>query len=132
MSPLSLVLVLPVVVALNERVVGNVSQSAILSFRVNNAAPPVMTSDLHWYYTTNTISGDPDFTSSDYQDITNSTGRTSTSTLTFSEDLLTLNVSNIHQALVAGEETDAGKYFLRASNAAGEDSSFIELVVFGE
>lgn len=65
-------------------------------------------------------------------DITNSTGRTSASTLSFSADLLSLNISNLVQALVAGEETDAGRYYLRASNTAGEDSSSIQLMVFGE
>ena len=121
----------PEVVTLNSRVVGNHSESAVLSFRIDNAAPPVSISDIRWYYTANTISGTPDFTSEDFMDITNATSVISRSILTFSEDLLILNVSNIVQALQAGDETDAGRYFLRAFNPAGEGSNFIDLVVFG-
>ena len=122
----------PEVVALNQRVVGSHSESALLSFHIDNAAPPVLISDIRWYYTANTASGTPDFASEDFMDITNSTSRTSKSMLTFSEDLLTLNVSNIVQALLVGDETDAGRYFLRASNPAGRNNSFVDLVVFGK
>ena len=115
-----------------QRVVGNESESAILSFRIEDAAPPVVISDIRWYYTANTVSGEPDFTSNYFLDITNSLSRTSKSMLTYSGDLLTPNVSNIMQARVAGDDTDAGRYFLRASNPAGEDSNFVDLVVFGE
>ena len=115
----------------NQRVVANVTDSAVLSFRVDSAVPPVMTSDLRWYYTANTMSGDPDFTSNDFLEITNLTSRTSSSMLTYSGDLLTLTVSGIVQALVGGDEIDAGRYFLRATNPAGEDSEYIDLVVRG-
>ena len=114
-----------------RRVAGNESESAILMFRIESAIPNVMTSDIRWYYTASTVSGDPDFSSGDFLDITNSTSRTSKSALTFSEDLLTLTVSNIVQARSVGQETDAGRYFLRASNPAGEDSNFVDLVVEG-
>ncbi len=123
----------PVVVSVNQRVVGNKTESAILNFRIENAAPPVVTSDIRWYYTHNAMSRDPDFTSGDFMDITNlSTRTTSGSVLTYGQGLRTLTVSNILQALMVGEETDAGRYFLRASNPAGEDGSFIDLVVFGK
>ena len=104
----------------SQRVIANVSESAVLSFHIDNAAPPVMTSDLHWYYTTSAPSGTPDFSSTDFQEITNLMSRTSTSSLSYSDDMLN------------DEETDAGRYFLRASNPAGEDSSFIDLVVYGK
>ena len=116
----------------SQRVVTNVSESAVLSFRIDNAAPPAMTSDLHWYYTASAPSGVADFSSTDFQEITNLLSRTSTSSLSYSNDMLTLTVSGIVQALMMGEETDAGRYFLRASNPAGEDSSFIDLVVYGK
>ena len=120
-------------VALNRRVVGNHTESAVLSFRIDNAAPPVLISDIRWYYTAAGASDiNPDFTSENFMDITNFTSRTSKSMLTFSEDLLTLNVSNIVQALQVGGETDAGRYFLRTSNPAGVDHSMVDLVVFGE
>ena len=114
-----------------ERVVGNESESAILMFRIESAIPNVLTSDIRWYYTSSTVSGVPDFSSEDFLDITNSTSRTSKSTLTFSGDLLTLTVSNIVQALNVGEETDAGRYFLMASNPAGGDNKSVDLVVEG-
>ena len=112
--------------------VANISESAVLSFHIDNAAPPVMTSDLRWYYTASAPSGTPDFSSTDFQEITNLLSRTSISSLSYSDDMLTLTVSGIVQALIMGDETDAGRYFLRASNPAGEDSSFIDLVVYGK
>ena len=125
----------PVVVPLasNQRVTTNVSESATLSFRIDNAAPPVLTSDIRWYYT-GRASGDLDTTSSDFLDITNLTNRTAQSTLTYSEDLLTLNISDIVQALnvSVSEETDAGRYFLFAVNPAGNNSSHIDVVVSGK
>ncbi len=121
----------PVVVALTQRVVTNVSETAVLSFRIDNAIPPVNTSDIRWYYTASTVSGDPDFNSSDFQEITALMNRTSMSQLTYSNDRLVLSVSNIVQALNVGEETDAGRYFLRATNPAGESSNYIDLVVRG-
>ena len=122
----------PVVVAQTQRVVGNESESAILMFRIENAIPAVRISDTRWYYTARTVAGDPDFNSGDLREITNSSSRTSKSVLTFSGDLLTLNVSNVVQARQVGGETDAGRYFLRASNPAGESNSYIDLVVNGE
>ena len=116
----------------SQRVVANVSESAVLSFCIDNAVPPVMTSDLRWYYTASAPSGVPNFNSTDFQEITNLVSRTSTSSLSYSDDMLNLTVNGIVQALMMGDETDAGRYFLRASNPAGEDSSFIDLVVYGK
>ena len=116
----------------SQRVIANVSESAVLSFRIDDAVPPVMTSDLHWYYTASASSGVSDFSSTDFQEITNLLSRTSTSSLSYSDDMLTLTVSGIVQALMMGDEIDAGRYFLRASNPGGEDSSFIDLVVYGK
>ena len=116
----------------NQRVTTNVSESATLKFHIDNAAPPVMAYDLRWYYTGRAPSGEPDFTSSNFLDITNLTNRTAQSTLTYSEDLLTLDIGNIVQALNVGEETDSGRYFLRAINPAGGDSNHIDVVVFGK
>ena len=111
----------------NQRVTTNVSESATLSFRIDNAAPPVLTSDICWYYTGRGPSIDLDF--GDFLDITNLTNRTSHSTLTYSEDLLTLEIGN---TLNVGGETDAGRYFLRVFNPAGESSSHIDLVILGK
>ncbi len=119
------------VVALTQRVVANVSESAVLSFRIDNAIPTVVTSDIRWYYTASTVSGDPDFNSSDFLEITALMNRTSMSRLTYSNDRLNLTVSNIVQALNRTAETDAGRYFLRATNPAGENSNYIDLVVRG-
>ena len=121
----------PVVVPLapNQRVTTNVSESATLSFRIDNAAPPVLTSDLRWYYTVRAPSGERDFTSSDFLDITELASRTTQSTLTYSEDLLTLDISNTVQV---SEETDTGRYFLWAVNPAGQSSSHIDMVILGK
>ena len=116
----------------SQRVVANVSESAVLSFRIDNAVPPVITSDLRWYYTAGIPSGTPNFSSTDFQEITNLVSRTFTSSLSYSDDMLTLTVSDIVHELMIGEETDGGRYLLRASNPAGEDSSFIVLVVYGK
>ena len=105
----------------------NVSESATLSFRIDNAAPPVLTSDIHWYYTGRVPSTDLDF--GDFLDITNLTNRTAHSTLTYSEDLLTLEIGN---TLNVGGETDAGRYFLRVFNPVGESSSHIDVVILGK
>ena len=43
-------------------------------------------------------------------DITNFSNRTSYSSLSFSEDLLTLTIDNVVQARILGEETDRGRY----------------------
>ena len=121
----------PVVVPLapNQLVATNVSESATLSFRIDNAAPPVLTSDLRWYYTVRARSGEPDFTSSDFLDITELASRTAQSTLTYSEDLLTLHIRNTVQV---SEETDTGRYFLWAVNPAGQSSSHIDVVILGK
>ena len=111
----------------NQRMTTNVSESATLSFRIDNAAPPVLTSDIRWYYTSRAPSADPDF--GDFLDITNLTNRTSQSTLIYSEDLLTLEIGN---TLNVEGETDAGRYFLRVFNPAGESSSHIDLVILGK
>ena len=72
---------------------------------------------------------------SPYRDSVEITGLTSpisgTSTYTFSSDLFSLNVSNIQQALVVGQDTDRGRYFLVATNPAGMNFSFYDLIVNG-
>ncbi len=104
------------------------SESAVISFRIDSAVPPVIISDLHWYYTSDFIAGDPDFNCSHVLEITNLTSRTNKSFLTFSGDLLTLNISNlVHNITEEGSETDSGRYFLRAINSEGENSSFTDL-----
>ena len=65
-------------------------------------------------------------------DITSLTSRTSVSTLLFSADLLTLSIDNIVQARMAGEETDQGRYFLVAKHPAGDQFSYIDVVVNGK
>ena len=58
--------------------------------------------------------------------------RTSESTLEFTNGLLSLTIDNIVQARPGNPETDTGRYFLEATNEAGVDSSYINLVVFGK
>ena len=123
----------PIVISLapDQEVIGNETGSATLSFRIDNAAPPVLLQGLQWFYAAN-FSSDP----SVRQEITNFTNRTTNSTLTFSDFLnmryINLTVSNIAQRRTGiGGETDEGRYFLVATNPAGVSSSYIDLVVFG-
>ena len=100
--------------AVNQRATVNESDSATLSFSIENASPVVMVSNIRWYYSASFVlslfaSG------SELQEITSLTSRTSKSTLTFSSDRLSLIIDNIVQARMAGEETDAGRYFLQAT-----------------
>ena len=119
----------PTVVALDDdqEIIANESESAMLSFRIDRAAPPVPVEDIRWFYSAG-FSATPD----GGMDITNLTSRTSVSTLLFSADLLTLSIDNIVQARMAGEETDQGRYFLVAKHPAGDQFSHIDVVVNGK
>ena len=119
----------PTVVGLDDdqEIIANESVSAMLSFRIDRAAPPVPVEDIRWFYSAG-FSATPD----GGMDITNLTSRTSVSTLLFSADLLTLTISNIVQAQTAGEETDQGRYFLVAKHPAGDQFSYIDVVVNGK
>ncbi len=125
-------MVVPIVPS--QKVITNETETALLSFRIDEAYPPVLTSDLRWFYTASTFqSNSPDFSSIDFLEITNLRSRTSQSELSYSNGNLDLTISNIvHQSLMVGEETDAGRYFLLASNPAGENSNYIDLAVFGK
>jgi len=110
-------------------VIGNETMSVTLQFRIDNAVPPVMFSGLRGFYSataSNNIS-DPNV-----MEITDLSNRTTESRLvpSFSSDGLFFNltVENIVQARVDGEETDAGRYFLQATNPAGVSSAFIDLI----
>ena len=114
-------------------VIGNETMSVTLQFRIDHAAPPVMLSGLRGFYSataSNNIS-DPNV-----MEITNLRNRTTESRLvvSFSSDGLFFNltVENIVQARVEGEETDAGRYFLQATNPAGVSIAFIDLIVYGK
>ena len=115
----------------DQQVVGNETESTTLSFRIDNAAPPVLLRDLRWFYAAN-FSSDP----SVRQEITNLTNRTTVSKLVSeftNMRYINLTVSNIvQQRSGIGGETDAGRYFLFATNPAGLAFSYIDLVVFGK
>ena len=87
----------------------------------------MMIGDIRWFYSHN-FSLSP-FSQSD--DITNLTSRIQQSTYTFGTDLLSLTISNIVQAREVGEYTDAGRYFVVATNPAGVHYSYFDLVVVG-
>ena len=125
----------PIVVPLTpgQQVIGNETESATLSFRIDNAAPSVLLEGLRWFYTPDLSINDP-FAG---QEITNFMNRTTESTLTFSDftgmQYINLTVSNIvQQRLGIDGETDEGRYFLVATNPAGETFSYIDLLVYGE
>ena len=115
-----------------QRVIANESTSAVLSFRIDNAAPPVSTSNIRWFYSPNlppTLFAEGQY---EFQEITYLMNRTSESTLEFTNGFLSLTIDNIVQARPGNPETDAGRYFLEATNEAGVDSSYINLFVFGK
>jgi len=116
-----------------QEVIGNETGSATLSFRIDNAAPPVVLQGLRWFYTPDLSIDDP-FAG---QEITNLMNRTTESTLTFSEftDMryINLTVSNIVQQRSGIDgETDEGRYFLVATNPAGVHFNYIDLLVYGK
>ncbi len=113
----------------NRRIVATESGSATLRFSIKNASPPVDMSNARWFYSAT-------FTQSLFagiQDITSLLNRTSMSTLYFSftGSEAALNISNIVQARSEGEETDQGRYFFQATNEAGSDNDYIDIIVEG-
>ena len=122
----------PLVMPVVSEVIGNESMSATLQFRIDNAAPPVLLSGLRWFYSDNVASNISDVR---VEEITNLTNRTSDSQFmtAFSSDgtYFNLTVVNIVRERLGGEDTDEGRYFLRATNPAGISVAFIDLVVYG-
>ena len=102
-----------------------------LSFIIRNAIPGVMTSDIRWYYAANAPAGPPDFTSADLEDM-DLMNRTTFSSLNFTSDMLTLDIDNIVQAIGDVAETDQGRYFLSATNPAGERSNHLDVIIRGK
>ena len=112
--------------------IGNETGSVTLSFRIDGAAPPVLLEGLRWFYIADFRIDDP-FAG---QEITNLMNRTTVSRLTFSDFTnmcyINLTVSNIVQEREGiGGETDEGRYFLVATNPAGETFSYIDLLIYG-
>ena len=118
--------------AFGQQVIGNETDSVTLSFRIDSAAPPVLHEALRWFYTPDLRIDDP-FAG---QEITNLRNRTTESMLTFSEftnmHYINLTVSTIvQQRSGIGGETDEGRYFLVATNPAGVNFNYIDLLVYG-
>ena len=116
---------------IDQLVIANKSQSTVLSFQINNACPPVVISNIHWFYSPNQP---PTLHAAgfNFQEITHLTNRTMESTLTLSSDRLWLTIQNLVAIQPNDTETDSGRYFLQAMNEAGTDSSYIDLIVFGK
>ena len=110
------------------RITANEADSVTLTFMISRADPPVAIEDIMWLYSRN-FSETP--FSQSQEIITGLSNRISGSTFTFSNDLLNLTISNIVQARMVGEDTDAGRYFLVATNPAGMIYSYYDLVVNG-
>ena len=75
----------------DQEIIANESESAILSFRIDRAAPPVPIEDIRWIYSAQ--NSDNPFL--DGIDITNFTHRTRVSRLSFSADLHILTIEDI-------------------------------------
>ena len=108
------------------QVIANEGDAVSLTFMISRATPPVQTNNIMWFYS-------PDFSQTPYngmtQDIIDMSNRISGSSFTFSNDRLSLAISNIVQARRVGEDTDEGRYFLVATNPAGGGFSYIDLVL---
>ena len=121
--------------AKNRTVIGNETDTVILTFRIDWANPPVKEANLKWFYSSNFDVIDPTV-SNISQEITGLTNRTSVSMFTFSayeNNMISLTVLNIVQAV--GDQrtgTDEGRYFLMATNVAGHHVDYIDLIVFGK
>jgi hypothetical protein len=108
-------------------VIANRGEVATLSFTIKDAIPPVMLEDIRWIYS-------PSFSLIPFHDtnldITNLSTHNTGSAFIFSNDQLSLTISNIVQDLQAGDNiTDAGRYFLVATNPAGVAFSYIDLII---
>ena len=116
---------------IDQLVIANKSQSAVLSFQINNAYPPVVISNIRWFYSPNQP---PTLHAAGFQflEITHLTNTTMESTLTLSSDRLWLTIQNLVAIQPNDTETDSGRYFLRATNEAGVSSSYTDLIVFGK
>ena len=117
--------VLPDVIPLvkDQRLSANESGSATLNFTIGRAHPPVDITNIHWFYSNDSIT----------EEITFLKNRPGLSSIyTFSSDRLNLTINNVVQARVEGEPTDAGRYTLEATNEAGVGSSYIDVLVFGK
>ena len=125
-------LVPPHITRQSEQTLATEGDTANLTFMISNAIPMVDISNIRWYYTTSAPAGVPNFNSTDFLEITNLMNRTANSRLRLSTDRLTLFIINIVQAIGNSMETDQGRYFIRASNPAGDVSNFIDLVVSGK
>ncbi len=111
---------------------GIVTESLSISFSIKQAIPKVSSYNIHWYYSSNMSIGIDDFNASQLQDITNMTNRTTLSRLFFTDDILTLNITHLVQAIGNKTETDQGRYFMRVSNPAGVAINFTDVIIAGE
>ena len=109
-------------------ITANQGETVTLSFVISRATPAVETPNIMWFYSPNFVS-DP--ISEMVVDITNEPNRMIGSSFAFTGDLLSLTVSNIVQALRVGDDTDEGRYFLVATNPAGTNFSYIDIIVNG-
>ena len=98
------------VLAENRILLGLEQESLTIRFSIVDAAPPVQTSGIRWYFTAEGM---------DAVDITEQTAIGSTA-LTFSASLLELTISSITQEA-------SGIYRLDATNPAGTASNFTDL-----
>ena len=122
------------VIAEQGTVIGNETASAVLNFRIEQAAPLVLLQGLRWFY-----SPSRDTTCCEgLEEITGLPNRTTLSRFTFSEfngTDVSLTVSNL---VLGGSgsntpgEADSGNYFLLVENPAGSNFAFITLIVFGK
>ncbi|XP_011404665.2 PREDICTED: receptor-type tyrosine-protein phosphatase delta-like isoform X2 [Amphimedon queenslandica] len=96
-------------------------RTTLLSFRIDDAAPPVSPSNTYWRFSP-LFSNDP--YASDTEDITGLSTRRGDSAYSYSNGRLNLTISGLNQ-------TDEGRYFLIAINPAGEHYGHIDIIIHG-
>ena len=99
-------------------IITSLQTSATLLFNITGALPPIQISQIRWIYST-LFSYPP--SNSSVVDITN---LTKSSRYSFSNDLLSLTISNI-------TPSDMGRYFLTATTDAGSGLNYIDVIVEG-
>ena len=115
----------PTVVALDgdRETVGIEEMMAAIHFRIDDAAPPVNTTSIRWFFSSDLTTEVPD--GPGVIDITMESILANGSMLSYSTDRRSLTISNISQS-------DEGRYFFMATNPAGSRSMHTDLIVHGQ
>ena len=88
-----------------------------IQFLINEAAPDVIANDIHWIYS-------EAFTISPYEE--------GNIDITDSDTIYSYSADNRQLHISAINESNEGRYFIIASNPAGVEYSYIDIIVHGQ